>query len=46
LNIAVATSGGTTLTSSEGLDSVATILQFTGISSTANLDSTDFAIIA
>ncbi|MDC0345886.1 hypothetical protein OAM99_04360 [Planktomarina sp.] len=46
LNIAVATTAGGTLTTSEGLDSVATILQFTGISSTENLDSTDFAIIA
>jgi hypothetical protein len=45
LNIAVATVG-TSTTTTEGLDSVATILQFTGISSTENLDSTDFAIIA
>ena len=46
VNVAVATTAGVTLTSSEGLDSVATILQFSGISSTDNLDTTDFAIIA
>ena len=43
--IAVATSGGTTLDTTEGLDSVATIIELSGITSLASLDTTDFDVI-
>ena len=43
--IAVATTTATDLATSNGLDTVANIVKLTGISSLANLDSTDFAII-
>ena len=43
--IAVATTTATDLATSNGLDTLANIVKLTGISSLANLDSTDFAII-
>ena len=43
--IAVATSGGTTVDTTEGLDSVATIIELSGITSLASLDTTDFDVI-
>ena len=43
--IAVATAGAANLTTSEGVDSVATIVELTGVSSLATLDSTDYTTI-
>jgi S-layer protein len=44
--IAVATTSGTDLLTSGGLDSVTNVVKLTGVSSLANFDSTDFAYIA
>jgi S-layer protein len=45
INIAVATAGGANLATTEGLDSVATVLQFTGVTDTSLIDSTDYSTI-
>ena len=44
--IAVATAGAANKDTTEGLDSVATIIELSGISSLANLDTGDFDVIA
>ena len=44
--IAVATAGAANKDTTEGLDSVATIIEVSGISSLANLNSGDFDVIA
>jgi S-layer protein len=45
INIAVATAGAANLSTTEGLDSVATVLQFTGVTDTSLIDSTDYSTI-
>jgi fibronectin-binding autotransporter adhesin len=45
INIAVATAGSANLTTTEGLDSVATVLQFVGVTDTSLIDSTDYSTI-
>jgi hypothetical protein len=45
INIAAATAGAANLTTTEGLDSVATVLQFVGITDTSLIDSGDYSTI-
>ena len=44
--VAVATAGAASLTTSEGVDSVANIVKLSGVTSFANFDSSDFAYVA